>query len=311
MSDRFISKARYAVHCAIYLAMLFCASVQAQFEIEQIAEGVYLHYGAHEQINLSNQGDISNIGFIVGEGSVAVIDTGGSRLVGVKLINEIRKITQLPVSHVILTHAHPDHVFGVKAFEAENSDIVGHKNLNNSLIQRGAFYRDRFVNEGISESDLELLPQTVFVESTMSVDLGNRLVTLIAAQTSHTDNDLIVIDDLTKTVWTGDLLFRQRVPVIDGDAIKWLKTMQMLSEIDARVIVPGHGSVATDWEQALVDQQRYIEKLIHQVRELLANQGSIQDAVNSVGADERELWHLFDDHHGQNVSRVYTQLEWE
>lgn len=299
------------INTALALLLFTSANLQAQFEVREIADGVYLHNGVHEQINLDNKGDIANIGFIVGDESVAVIDTGGSRQVGENLKHEISRITDLPVRYVILTHAHPDHVFGVKAFESTTSEIVGHKNLNNSLIQRGEFYRDRFVNEGFGEKDLQLLPQTVFVETTMKLDLGNRQVLLIAADTSHTDNDLVVIDESTKTIWTGDLLFRQRVPVIDGDVISWLKTMEMLAQHDAEIIVPGHGLIATSWPQAQDDQKRYLEKLIRDVRELIARQGSIQQAVETIARDEEEFWLLFNDHHAQNVSRVYTQLEWE
>ncbi len=284
---------------------------QAQFAVQEIADGVYLHYGVHEQISIHNRGDISNIGFIVGDEFVAVIDTGGSRGVGESLRREIENITNLPVRYVILTHAHPDHIFGVSAFDSAMTEIVGHKNLNNSLIQRGEFYRDRFINEGFSERDLELLPQKIIVESELKLDLGNRQLNLIAVKTSHTDNDLLVLDESTKTIWTGDLLFRQRVPVIDGDVLGWLKSMEMLSVYDVNLIVPGHGLVATSWTEALADQKRYLEKLISEVRELLSAQGSIQQAVKTIAKDERDYWLLFDDHHGQNVSRVYTQLEWE
>lgn len=299
------------VSLRLALLLLISGNVQAQFSVREIADGVFLHYGVHAQINASNKGDISNIGFIVGTQSVAVIDTGGSRVVGENLRREISKITDLPVRYVILTHAHPDHIFGVKAFDPATAEIVGHKNLNNSLIQRGAYYRDRFIKEGFSKSDLELLPQTVFVDSTLRLDLGDRQLLLMATDTSHTDNDLLVIDETTKTIWTGDLVFRERVPVIDGDAIGWLETMKMLAQYDMDLIVPGHGLVATSWSQALSHQKRYLEKLISQVRELLSRQVGIQQAVETVAVDEEESWLLFNDHHGQNVSRVYTQLEWE
>ena len=292
---------------------MLLAGVQAQerFDVEQIADGVYLHYGSHQQINLDNQGDIANIGFIVGDDSVAVIDTGGSLSVGENLKNAIKNITDLPIKYVILTHAHPDHIFGVKAFESENSDIVGHRNLDNSLVQRGQFYRDRFIGEGFDEQDLELLPQTVFVDKQMNLDLGNRQIQLIAAETSHTNNDLMVFDETTKTLWTGDILFRERVPVIDGNVTGWLSTINELENDDIDYIVPGHGPIAFSFKDAFDSQQRYLNKLVIQVRELLANQGSLQQAVETVGRDEEQLWLLFNDHHGQNVSRVYTQLEWE
>lgn len=287
------------------------AKAQPEFEVDEIADGVFLHYGKHEQINAENSGDISNIGFILGEEYVAVIDTGGSRKVGEQLKREISKVTDLPIRYVILTHAHPDHVFGVKAFESAEIEVVGHKNLTDSLIQRGKFYRDRFINEGLSGDDLMLLPQTVFVNGSIRLDLGNRQLLLVATETSHTNNDLLVIDEATKTIWTGDLVFRERIPVIDGDVIGWLETMDMLLQYSANLIVPGHGHIAVNWPEALQDQRRYLQKLVVQARELLLENGTIQDAVREVGMDEAQHWVLFSDHHGQNVSRVYTQLEWE
>ena len=298
-------------YLCMLLWLLSITNVWAEFDLTEITDGVYVHHGKHEQITLENSGDIANIGFIIGDEAVAVIDTGGSRIVGESLKGAIRSITDLPIKYVILTHAHPDHIFGVKAFESEKSEIVGHKNLDHSLVQRGEFYRDRFVNEGFNESDLVLLPQSVFVESTMKLDLGNRVLLLIAAETSHTNNDLIVLDESTNTIWTGDLIFKERVPVIDGNVMGWLSTMEQLEGYDIELIVPGHGPVSNNWDDAFLNQKRYLQKLIEQVRELLAKQGSLQEAVSTVAADEHDSWLLFEDHHGQNVSRVYTQLEWE
>ena len=275
----------------VYIHCILISAVYAQegFEIKEIASGVFLHYGNQQQINPDNQGDIANIGFIVGDESVAVIDTGGSRPVGENLKNAIRNITDLPIRYVILTHAHPDHIFGVKAFESENSEIVGHRNLDNSLVQRGQFYRDRFISDGFKKQDLELLPQTVFVDGQMNLELGNRQIRLIAAQTSHTNNDLMVFDELTKTLWTGDILFRERVPVIDGNVTGWLSTIDQLAADDIDLIVPGHGPVAINFEDAFNPQQRYLEKLVKQVRKLLADQGSLQQAVETVGRDEEKI----------------------
>ena len=84
--------------------------------VTEIAEGIFVFQGAYEIFNPDNEGLISNMGFIVGEAAVAVIDTGGSRRAGERLKATIRKHTQLPIIYVINTHMHPDHVFGNAAF---------------------------------------------------------------------------------------------------------------------------------------------------------------------------------------------------
>ena len=293
---------------------VFSAVADTEFSLEEITEGVFVHYGLHEQITFENKGDIANIGFIVGEKAVAVIDTGGSKYVGEYLRRKITQTTDLPVRYVILTHVHPDHVFGVKAFDSDEFEveIVGHNKLTEALIQRGEFYQQRFVNEqGFQASDLELVPQTIFVDTVEKIDLGNRILTLTAYQTSHTNNDLTVYDEKSKTLWTGDLLFRERVPVVDGTTLGWLETLTELSKVPVNFIIPGHGSVSRNWNEAAANQQRYLNELITGVRKSLKNGKSINHAINTVGQDEDTRWKLFTDHHGQNVSRTYVELEWE
>ena len=81
-----------------------------------IDEGVYVHFGKQEDSNKFNLGDIANIGFIIGSDSIAVIDTGSSVKIGKKMFNKIREISQIPISHIIITHSHPDHFFWDRSF---------------------------------------------------------------------------------------------------------------------------------------------------------------------------------------------------
>src|SRR5258708_5450162 len=83
---------------------------------QEIAPGVFVHHGVHEMASAANRGDICNTSFVIGTSSVAVIDTGGCAKVGAGLRAAIAGKTSLPLSHVITTHMHPDHVLGNAAF---------------------------------------------------------------------------------------------------------------------------------------------------------------------------------------------------
>ena len=82
-------------------------SVAGGLAVNEVASGVFVHRGVHELASADNAGDIANIGFIVGEQAVAVIDDGGSPRVGAALREAVRRVTKLPIRYLILTHVHP------------------------------------------------------------------------------------------------------------------------------------------------------------------------------------------------------------
>ena len=98
------------------LFLIFNFNKSFSFELEEVAEGVFVHFGIHEDANRSNKGDIANIGFILGKKSIMVIDTGGTKVIGKKLLEKIKTISDLPISHVVITHSHPDHFLGQRPF---------------------------------------------------------------------------------------------------------------------------------------------------------------------------------------------------
>lgn len=281
----------------------------AQLEFDEVAPGIYLHLGKHEEMGIDNLGDIANIGFIVGTESVAVIDPGGSPQVGAAMRAAIRETTKLPISHVILTHIHPDHIFGGGAF-ADVEYIVAHRNFSRALAQRGHYYREGYNALFADESIPTSLQPTEEVTDELRIDLGGRKLTVRAHRTAHTDNDLSVFDSATRTLWASDLIFAQRIPSLDGSLTGWLKVMDELAALQAVQVIPGHGQ-AGSWTTVALPQQRYLNLLLRETRDKIARNIRLSDAVEQVAAEESKNWILFASHHRGNVTRAYTELEWE
>lgn len=281
--------------------------------VQEVAAGVFVHQGLHQDAMPGNYGAIANVGFIVGGECVAVIDTGGSFAQGKALRAAISRQTSLPVCYVINTHVHPDHVYGNAAFTADQAEFVGHHNLAASMRSRGGYYAaylERTIGPDLARQSI-LVPPNVPVKEVHQLDLGERTLTIQAWPTSHTDNDLTVLDETTATLWTGDLVFRERIPSLDGKLSGWLSTMESLAGIPARLVVPGHGSVSTDWPAVMKPQQQYLQQLQADVRAALKAKRSIQQAMSEIGALNPSQWQLFDGSHRQNVTAAFTELEWE
>jgi quinoprotein relay system zinc metallohydrolase 2 len=283
-----------------------------QLAVTEIAPGIFVHIGATALMTKQNLGAIANIGFIVGRDAVAVIDTGGSPREGRRLLAAIRVRTDKPIRYVINTHAHPDHVFGNVAFAKEAASFVGHKNLPRALAARGQFYVDAFRRIMGEElvGEVRLTTPTLLVDGTLRLDLGQRELTLRAWSTAHSDSDLTVLDQETRTLFTGDLIFLTHIPVLDGSIRGWLAILPELEAIPAQRVVPGHGAVS-NWPGALVDERRYLEQLATDVAALIARGEPIAVASGIAAGSERSRWGLFDDYNARNATSAFSEIEWE
>jgi quinoprotein relay system zinc metallohydrolase 2 len=295
------------------LAVL-ATSTQAQLNplpVDEIAPGLFVHVGVTELMSRENEGAIANVGFIIGSDAVAVIDTGGSVSEGRRLLAAIRLRTAKPIRYIINTHAHPDHVFGNAAFLEHNPYFVGHKNLPTALAARGPFYIAAFrqiMGEGLIR-EVSLIPPTLLVDDTLTLNLGQRKLVLQAWPTAHSDNDLTVLDAQTTTLFAGDLVFLAHVPVLDGSLRGWLTVIDRLGLLSAQRVIPGHGPVS-DWPGGLVDERRYLDKLTTDIRALVAH-GEPITAADAAAASERSRWHLFSDYHARNATAAFSEIEWE
>src|SRR5215467_2755340 len=197
-------------------------------------------------------GGLSNSGFVVGDDGVVVIDSfvnvdaaGGFSLEGAQqVLAEISKVTRLPVMFVVNTHYHMDHVSGNSVFVDAGAKVVGHRNVREWMHTETLKLFGNQIKPD-QKAFVEALPGPVVTyDEAITIHLGSRDVQ-VRSFPGHTGSDSIVIVPDAKTVFAGDLFWRNTLPnMMDGSMKAWLPTLHTLEARFADyAFIPGHGDV--------------------------------------------------------------------
>ncbi len=290
-----------------------CQPIGAALEVKEVAPGIFVHLGQIEEPSVANRGDISNPGFVIGGQSVAVIDSGTARWMGEALWRAVRAHTDKPISHVILTHTHPDHVFGASVFVDVGATVVGHRDLPRALADRQANYLESLQTLIAPEDALatEAPEVGMTVEDSAEIDIGDRVLELHAWPIAHTNSDLTVLDRKSGTLFAGDLLFDQHIPALDGSLRGWQAVLADLEEVAAPHVIPGHGGPILSWPDAAAPEAQYLDVLAKDTKTAIDAGERLGDAVPHIAQSEAGHWALFDAFNPRNATVAFTELEWE
>ena len=261
------------------------------------------------------------IGFIIGDDSIAVIDTGGSHQIGESLKLAIKQISKKPIKYVINTHGHQDHIFGNTAFLSEDVTIYGHYNLKKFLKERGSQYVRQITEAGDKVKGTSIIfPHKIIAETSADetkklsneiiIDLGNRKLLLVSHPTSHTYSDATIYDLKTKTFFVGDLVQDERLPTMDGLTKEWIKLLNEIDKVDYKIMVPGHGKIQKD-NSALIKTKTYLQVLYDDVINAIKNDVPAEKVIEIAAKSEKDKWLLFDRVNPGNVVRTFMRYEWE
>lgn len=287
---------------------LHAADFDYRLKPEKVAEGVYALIGKTENFTRDNGGDIVNTGFIIGTDGVIVVDSGPSRAYGEQQRAAIAKLTPKPVVQLILTHAHPDHVFGGQAYA--DIPVLALPATRAALSSSGeALLSNLYRLAGDAMLGTEVrLPTVEAVAGPLTI--AGRRLRLIAGR-GHTDGDLAVLDEATGTLFSGDLVFFQRAPTTpNADLPAWFAMLDALAAGDHTTLVPGHGPVLHD--RAGIAQTRDYLAWLRDHLQGAARRGLDMPEVLQLPRPERfRSLAVLDTEYERSVSHLYPALELE
>ncbi|GAA3817790.1 MBL fold metallo-hydrolase [Streptomyces phyllanthi] len=208
-------------------------------------------------------------GLVVGDGAALLIDAGSSLREGARLRGEAWTLLggHHRVTHLALTHAHFDHVFGAASFAGV--EVFGAVGLDRVLaperaredLRADAVRSGLDAQEAAEAADLLVTPRH-HVSGEWTLDLGGGTQVLLAnVGPGHTAHDLVVLvpgsPSFPEVVFCGDLVEQSGEPQAGPDAVPshWPAALDRLLELGGEdaVYVPGHGAVV---DAAFVRAQR-------------------------------------------------------
>lgn len=231
---------------------------------EAVAPGVWFVQGEAALGSPANRNFISNAGFVVTPAGVVVIDGLGSPALARELRAEIRRITPLPVRHVIVTHFHADHIYGLQVFQDEGAQVLAQRRGQEYLQSDTARLRLQASREELApwvDAQTRLVAADRWLDTDTVLELGGERLHIRHAGPAHTPEDLVVWVESARVLFAGDLVFRGRIPFVgQADSRSWVQALGGLIALQPRTIVPGHGPLS---HEPLPDLQLTRDYLLH------------------------------------------------
>jgi len=258
-----------------------------------------------------------NSGVIIGDDSVMVIEAQATPRLANKVIAEIRKVTDKPISHVVLTHYHAVRVLGASAYGAQQ--IIMSDTARGMVEERGQedwdseFQRFPRLFEGHESIPGLTYPTTTFSDG-MTVYLGKRRVDIMHLGRAHTAGDAVVWVPDAEVMFTGDIVeYHSACYCGDGHFNEWGHTLDNIAAFDPESIAPGRGDalVGREMVAAAIESTRdFVESTYRPAARIAAKGGSLKEAWDAVRAECDEKFGdfaIYEHCLPFNVARAYDE----
>jgi len=298
---------RYWIVAVTYAVLaIMPLSAMAGPGLTKVADGVYSYVDTKNPSPATSFG--ANAGIIIGRNGIVVVDTLISAKEAQQFIKDIRAVSDKPITYVVDTHDHLDHVLGNSEFLKLGATIVAQADTKAAMVKNGDALLQRAKYFGLGDEAMAgttvVVPSLTF-NDTMEIDLGDRKVELIHAGPSHTSGSLFVYVLDSKTLFAGDILFTNYHPNLrEGDMHGWVKALDRIATMDVAAIIPGHGPISS--QKDVQAMKEYLIAFDVKARELAAR-SSDPDAIAAELKKTLPQRQYFDMFISSNVKGLYLK----
>ncbi len=287
-----------------------------KMEVKNVAPDVYYVQGLSALGSPANQNFISNAGFVVTNDSVVVIDALGSPALAQELVAKIRAITPKPISTVILTHYHADHIYGLQVFKKLGAKIIANglaKEYINSETAKLRLEASRTELAPWINADTHMVNADEWVSADASkLTIGGTEFVLQHMGPAHTPEDTAVFLPQSGVLFIGDVVFRNRIPYVgQADSRHWITALDSLLKLPVKVMVPGHGAASEDPKKDMQLTRDYLQYLRESMAKAAENLDPFDDAYKATDWSRFENYPLFKEANRMNAYNTFLLMEQE
>jgi glyoxylase-like metal-dependent hydrolase (beta-lactamase superfamily II) len=261
----------------------------APLEIQKVKDNLYMITGGG-----------GNTAAFITQNGVVVVDTKLPNN-GPGILEKIKSVTPKPMTMVINTHTHGDHVGSNSAFTGV-VEFVAHENCKASMEKMPAFQ---------SEEGKKFLPSKTYKDK-LSLLKGNDKIDLYYFGRGHTSGDTLIVFPALKVMHSGDLFAGKGTPIMDtnngGSGLEYPKTlMKAASGIKGvESVIPGHAPVMT-WND-FKEYGDFMRELVAAVEQARKDGKTADQAAETIKLPEKYKDYNMGRLKG-NVTAIYSELK--
>lgn len=279
----------------------------------QVSPSAWFVQGAAALGSRANRNFISNAGFIVTPAGVVVIDALGSPVLARELLAEIARVTTQPVTHVIVTHYHADHIYGLQEFRQRGARILAQREALEYIHSETAKSRLQASRTELApwiDENTQLVLPDQWVDGRTELTIGGQRIVLQPVGPAHTPEDLVVSLPSEGVLFSGDMVFRGRVPFVgQADSGHWIEALDTLLAMKPKVVVPGHGGLSTTPLQDLQLTRDYLAYLRKSMGDAARDMEPFEEAYARTDWSRFQHMPLFREANRMNAYNTYLLME--